>query len=193
MRIKVSRKDALIVVDVQNDFMPWGALPVPDGDKVIPMLNEYISIFTKSGAFVVASRDWHPPNHSSFKPYGGIWPVHCVRNTEGAMFHKDLKLPKEVYIVSKATSHEKDAYSAFDDTGLADVLREKGIKRVFVGGLATDYCVKATILDSLKNGFCTFLLEDASRGVNVNEGDVDNAIRTMLENGAVIINISEIK
>ena len=193
MRIKVSRKDALIVVDVQNDFMPWGALPVPDGDKVIPMLNEYISIFTKSGAFVVASRDWHPPNHSSFKPYGGIWPVHCVRNTEGAMFHKDLKLPKEVYIVSKATSQEKDAYSAFDDTGLADVLREKGIKRVFVGGLATDYCVKATILDSLKNGFCTFLLEDASRGVNVNEGDVDNAIRTMLENGAVIINISEIK
>lgn len=193
MRIKVSRKDALIVVDVQNDFMPWGALPVPDGDKVVPMLNEYISIFTKSGAFVVASRDWHPPNHSSFKPYGGIWPVHCVKNTEGAMFHKDLKLPKEVYIVSKATSQEKDAYSAFDDTGLADVLREKGIKRVFVGGLATDYCVKATILDSLKNGFCTFLLEDASRGVNVNEGDVDNAIRTMLENGAVIINISEIK
>ncbi len=193
MKIKFSKNDALLIVDVQNDFMPGGALPVPDGDKVVPVLNKYIRIFRKNGGLIVASRDWHPPDHSSFKPYGGIWPVHCVRGTEGAKFHKDLELPEDTYIVSKATSPLKDAYSAFDDTDLAAVLKERGIKRVFVGGLATDYCVKATALDAIDNGFCTFLLEDASRGVDVKKGDTQNAIIEMLVRGAIAITLSDIK
>ena len=193
MKIKFSKNDALLIVDVQNDFMPWGALPVPDGDKVVPVLNRYIRIFRDNGGLIVASRDWHPPDHSSFKPFGGIWPVHCVRGTEGAKFHKDLELPEDTYIVSKATSPLKDAYSAFDDTGLANTLKEKGIKRVFVGGLATDYCVKATVLDAIDNGFCTFLLEDASRGVDVKKGDTQNAINEMLARGAIAITLSDIK
>ncbi len=193
MKIRVSKNDALIVVDVQNDFMPWGALPVPDGDKVVPVLNQYIQIFVERGASIFASRDWHPERHSSFKPYGGTWPVHCVRNTEGAMFHKDLKLPKDTYIISKATTEDKDAYSAFDGTNLVNILNERGIKRVFVGGLATDYCVKATVLDALRNDFCTFFLEDASRGVEVQKGDVEKAIETMLLNGAVSVTLKDLK
>ena len=192
MKVRITKNDALVIVDVQYDFMPGGALPVPDGDKVVPILNNYIKIFNKAGSLIVASRDWHPENHSSFKDYGGIWPVHCVQNTKGAEFHKDLRLPKNVYIVSKATSPDKDAYSAFQETGLVEYLRSKRIRRVFIGGLATDYCVKATVLDALKEGLCTFFLEDASRGVEVNKGDVEKAIDAMLEQGGVKLNLNDI-
>ncbi len=191
MRLRVSENDAIILVDVQNDFMPWGALPVPDGDKVVSVLNKYIRLFEENGGVIVASRDWHPENHSSFKPYGGIWPVHCVKDTEGAMFHKDLILPENTFVVSKATSKDRDAYSAFDGTNLVNVLKNNGIGRVFIGGLATDYCVKATVLDALTNGFCTFLLLDATRGVDVNKGDVEKAIDEMLNKGAVSITLSD--
>lgn len=156
---------ALIIVDMQNDFMPGGSLPVPDADKIIPIINKYIEIFMAKGLPIFASRDWHPPNHISFKQRGGVWPVHCVRNTLGAKFHPDLKLPRSAIVISKATDPNREAYSAFDRTELADRLREKNIKRVFIAGVATDYCVKNTALDALENGFEVILLEDATKGL----------------------------
>lgn len=192
MKVKISKYDALIIVDVQYDFLPGGSLPVPEGNKIIPILNNYIKLFRNHKALIVASRDWHPKNHSSFKKYGGMWPEHCIQNTKGAQFHSDLNLPDDVYIVSKAMNPNKDAYSAFQDTLLAQYLRERQVRRVFVGGLATDYCVKATVLDALKEGFCTFFLEDASRGVNIHGDDVENAISEMLEKGSVKLNLADI-
>ena len=171
-------------MDVQNDFCPGGALPVPEGDQVIPALNDYIKLFTKAKARIFATRDWHPPNHISFKAQGGPWPLHCVRNTEGARFHPDLKLPSGTTIVSKAMDPLKEAYSGFDGTGLANKLTTHGVARVFVGGLATDYCVKHTVLDSRKLGFEVVLLLDASYGINAKPGDVARAIDDMIESGA---------
>jgi nicotinamidase/pyrazinamidase len=181
--LSVSKTDALIVVDVQNDFCPGGALPVPEGDQVIPVLNDYIKIFKKANAAIFATRDWHPPNHISFEAQGGPWPPHCVQNTEGAKFHPDLKLPDDTTIVSKAMDPRKEAYSGFDGTELADNMKKQGVTRVFVGGLATDYCVKNTVLDARKNGFQTVLLLDASRGINVEPDDVAKAIDIMVRNG----------
>jgi nicotinamidase/pyrazinamidase len=176
--------DALIIVDVQNDFCPGGALPVPEGDQVILVLNDYIKIFKKANARIFATRDWHPPNHISFKAQGGPWPPHCVQNSKGAEFHPDLKLPSDTSIVSKAMDPLKESYSGFDSTELANILKTKGVVRVFVGGLATDYCVKNTVLDARKLGFETVLLLDAVRGINVEPGDVRKAIDEMIKNGA---------
>lgn len=183
-RFNIDKKSVLIVVDVQRDFCPEGALPVPSGDEVIPILNRYMEKFEKVGAPIYATRDWHPPNHTSFKAQGGIWPPHCVQNTKGAEFHPDLVLPKRTEIISKATNPEREAYSGFDGTRLGEDLKRRGIKKVFVGGLATDYCVKSTVLDALKLGFETVLLEDAIRGVDVRAGDSERAIRKMVEKGA---------
>jgi len=180
----VGKTDALIIVDVQNDFCPGGALPVPEGDQVIPFLNDYIKIFKKANASIFATRDWHPPNHISFKAQGGPWPPHCVQNSEGAKFHPDLKLPSGTSIISKATDPIKESYSGFDGTELANILRTRGMARVFVCGLATDYCVKNTVLDARKMGFETVLLLDAIRGINVQPGDVRQAMAEMIENGA---------
>ncbi len=194
MRIKINDFDALIVVDVQNDFMPGGALPVPDGDKVVEPLNRYIDLFERNGNPVFFTRDWHPENHISFKGYGGIWPPHCVQDTEGAKFHPDLKIPLDnKFIISKGTSRDFDAYSGFQGTILNDLLKERGIKRVFVGGVATDYCVKNTVLGALNLGYQTFVLEDAIKGVDVNKGDSDKALENMLSKGAVIIDFSSLK
>lgn len=157
-------EEALIVVDMQRDFMPGGALPVPDGDKIIPRCNEYIKAFKEKGALIVATRDWHPENHISFKERGGPWPRHCVQNTPGAEFV--VELPADVVIISKATEPDKEAYSGFEDTNLADILREKGIRKVYICGVATEYCVKATALDALKHGFEVYLLSDAVKGIN---------------------------
>lgn len=178
----VDKTDALIIVDVQNDFCPGGALPVPEGDQVIPVLNDYIKIFKKANARIFATRDWHPPNHISFKAQGGPWPPHCVQNSEGAKFHPDLKLPRDTTIISKATDPLKEAYSGFDGTKLANTLKTQGAARVFVGGLATDYCVKNTVLDARKMGFETVLLLDAIRGINVEPDDVKKAIAEMIKN-----------
>ena len=180
----VDRNDALIIGDVQNDFCPGGALPVPEGDQVIPMLNDYIKIFEKSNATIFAIRDWHPQNHISFKSQGGPWPPHCIQDTEGARFHPDLKLPSETTIISKAKDPHKEAYSGFEDTELEDKLKKQNLTRVFVGGLATDYCVKNTVLDALKLGFDTVLLIDATRGININPDDVTKAISEMAKGGA---------
>lgn len=182
--LSVKSTDALIIVDVQNDFCYGGALPVPEGDQVVPVLNDYIRIFKNANAKIFATRDWHPPNHISFKAQGGSWPPHCVQDTEGAKFHPDLKLPSDAAIISKATDPRKEAYSGFDGTELADMLNKAGVKRLFVGGLATDYCVKNTVLDARKLGFPTVLLLDAVRGINAKPDDVKTAIAAMIQSGA---------
>ncbi|MFA4044319.1 MAG: hypothetical protein HZRFUVUK_001105 [Candidatus Fervidibacterota bacterium] len=192
MRLKLTKYDALVIVDVQRDFCAGGALAVPDGDAVVQPLNSYIEVFKSANLPIVATRDWHPPNHISFREHGGLWPPHCVQGTEGAEFHPQLKLPEETLIISKATQPDLEAYSGFEGTELESLLKSKGVKRLFVGGLATDYCVKMTVLDALKLGFTTFLLEDAIRGVNVNPSDSERAIDEMLSNGAIAITLSEL-
>ncbi|MBS7653634.1 nicotinamidase [Candidatus Bathyarchaeota archaeon] len=187
------KEDALIVVDVQIDFCPGGSLPVPEGDKIVPVLNKYIEKFDRSGALIFATRDWHPSNHISFKDYGGLWTPHCVQGTDGANFHPNLQLPERVKIVSKATDPFKEAYSGFEGTNLAEDLRRAGVKRVFVGGLATEYCVKNTVLDALNLGFETFILEDAVRGINVKPSDIEKAMKEMLGKGAKKITLSDLE
>ena len=156
-------EEALIVVDMQRDFMPGGALPVPEGDKIIPKCNEYIMKFRERGALIVATRDWHPENHISFREQGGPWPKHCVQNTPGAEFV--VELPADAVIISKATEPDKEAYSGFEGTNLAEILRKNGVKRVYICGVATEYCVRATALDAVKHGFETYLLRDAVKGI----------------------------
>lgn len=180
----IGKNDALIVVDVQNDFCPGGALPVPKGDEVVPVLNEYINLFEKAKSNIVATRDWHPSNHISFKSQGGPWPPHCVQNTEGAKFHPDLKLPRRTIVVSKAMNPLKENYSPFETPELKSILKKEGVIRVFVGGLATDYCVKQTILDALELGFHSVLLTDAIAAINADSGDEVRAIDEMTKNGA---------
>lgn len=184
MGFVVDETSALILVDVQRDFCSGGALPVPEGDSIAPVLNRYVQKFAAAGAPIYATRDWHPPNHISFTSQGGSWPQHCVQNTDGAAFHPGLELPERVTIVSKALEPSSDAYSGFEGTNLAEDLRNQGINRLFIGGLATDYCVKHTVLDALDLGFDVILLEDAIRGVDVTAGDSDKAIRDMVEKGA---------
>ena len=187
--IKLSKNDALIIVDVQRDFCPGGALPVPEGDQVVPILNEYIKIFKEANARIFATRDWHPPNHISFKAYGGGWPPHCIQQSEGAKFHPDLKLPDDTSIISKAMDPAKESYSGFDGTTLAEDLKKDGVARVFVGGLATDYCVKNTVLDAIAIEFDAALLLDATRGINAKPDDVNKAIEEMAAEGAEKVNL----
>lgn len=176
--------DALIVVDVQNDFLPGGALGVPAADEVVPVLNEYLHLFSQQGLPVFATRDWHPPGHCSFQPAGGPWPVHCVAGTWGAEFPGQLALPAAAQVISKATAVDQEAYSGFAGTDLAERLHASGVRRLFVGGLATDYCVLATVQDALALGFATVLLRDAVRAVGARPGNGDAAIARMLESGA---------
>ncbi|CAB49891.1 nicotinamidase [Pyrococcus abyssi] len=178
-------EEALIVVDMQRDFMPGGALPVPEGDKIIPKVNEYIKKFREKGALIVATRDWHPENHISFKERGGPWPKHCVQNTPGAEFVVDL--PEDTIIISKATEPDKEAYSGFEGTNLDKILKEKGVKRVYVCGVATEYCVRATALDALKHGFEVYLLRDAVKGIKPE--DEEKALKEMEEKGIKIVTL----
>ncbi len=192
MSCEIGGDSALIVVDVQKDFCPGGSLPVPQGDKVVPVLNKYIQQFKEANAPIYATRDWHPPNHSSFTPQGGPWPPHCIQNTKGAKFHEDLKLPKRTVIISKATDPNTEAYSGFDGTNLGEALRRKGVRRVFVGGLATDYCVKNTVFDAVELGFETMLLEDAIRGIDVKPGDSERAVEEMKAKGVHTVTYSKL-
>lgn len=178
--------DALVVVDVQRDFLPGGALAVPDGDQVVPAINRYLKRFEREGRLVVLTRDWHPADHVSFRAQGGPWPPHCVAGTPGAGFAPGLDLPAMAQVVSKATRPDAEAYSGFEGTELAARLRQQGVKRLFVGGLATDYCVRATVLDALREGFEVWLLADAVRAVDVRPGDGERALRDMLQAGAGI-------
>jgi len=178
-------KSALLVVDVQKDFCSGGALPVPGGDGVVAPLNRYIDDAVERGIPVYASRDWHPANHCSFRTKGGPWPAHCVQGTLGAEFAKELAVPLGVHIISKATSSDHESYSDFDGTGLADRLRRGGVKRVFAGGLATEYCVLATVEDALREGFQVVLMTDAVRAINVDPSDGERAMQRMIRAGAV--------
>jgi len=181
--------DALIVVDVQRDFCPGGALAVPGGDAVVPVVNRLLK-----GAdwFTVATRDWHPPGHCSFKAQGGIWPSHCVAGTDGASFHPDLDAERIRHVVSKATTKEAEAYSGFQGTDLAAFLGSRGIRRIFVCGLATDYCVKATALDARRAGLDVVVISDAVRGVEVHPGDCAKAVAEMAAAGILMVASGEL-
>lgn len=187
MEPKLERGDALLIVDVQNDFCPGGSLAVPEGDQVVPVLNRWIARALEADAPLYASRCWHPPKHVSFRERGGPWPPHCVQNTRGAKLHSELALPAGTPIIAKGDDVDRDSYSAFDDTGLAERLRKDGVERVFVGGLALDYCVRATVLDGRKAGFEVHLIRGATRAVDVERGDGDRALSEMRAAGAVIV------
>ncbi len=178
-------KSLLLLADLQVDFCPGGALGVPGGDKIIQTVNDYVRLFHSRRLPIIATRDWHPPNHCSFKEQGGPWPVHCVQTSRGAQFHPDLIVPPGTAIVSKATDPKKEAYSAFEGTTLEERLRDMNAGTLFVSGLATDYCVKQTVLDACKLGFRVVVLEDAIRGIDATPGDCERAIRDMRAAGAV--------
>lgn len=187
----VNDNAALVLVDVQNDFCPGGALAVAGGDKVVPPLTLAAERFAAAGRPVFASRDWHPQQTSHFAAYGGPWPVHCVQGTSGAAFHRDLRLPAAAQILSKGDDPQRDDYSAataHDDKGvtLVELLRASKTHEVLVGGLATDYCVKATVLDLLAAGFAVTLLLDAIAGVDLQPGDSERALVEMQNAGAAV-------
>lgn len=191
-------KKALLVVDVQNDFCPDGALAVPDGDKIIPQINKYIKIFSKKKLPVFAIRDWHPKDTRHFKKFGGVWPIHCIQNTEGAAFHPKLKLPKGAILLYKGIYPQRDGYSAFEAETLSgmsflNLLELFGIKEIYIAGLATDYCVKFSAHDALKQGFKVKLLIDAIKGVNIGPDDSENALREMVKNGAKKITLKDME
>lgn len=185
---------ALIIVDVQNDFLPGGALAVPDGDRVLePLMRE-----AREGGYdqIFCSRDWHPRDHCSFKDQGGRWPAHCIANTDGALVHQTLfdvcnQAARPARLINKATASYGDAYSAFEGTGLAQALRERNVTEVVVGGLATDYCVKATVLDALARGFETTVLTDAIAAVDPDDGEV--ALDAMIDAGAALATSFELE
>lgn len=174
--------DVLLVVDVQHDFLPGGALGVVDGDRVIGPVNRAIERF--AGQPVLLTRDWHPPGHCSFRAQGGPWPTHCVAGSRGAEFSDELKIPPGTGVVSKATQVDRDAYSAFAGTDLDLRLRALNAKRLFIAGLATDYCVVNTVVDAVAAGFEPVVLLDAIAAVDVQPGDGERAIERMRELGA---------
>jgi nicotinamidase/pyrazinamidase len=185
---------AVLVVDVQNDFCPGGALAVPEGDRVIPVLNKIVERFAAQPVYY--SRDWHPPDTSHFKPFGGPWPVHCVAETRGAELHPDLRLPPGAVIVSKGQDRKDDGYSAFEGTTaegrrLPDDLRVRNVTHLIVGGLATDYCVRASVLDACRAGFRVTVVTDAVAGIG--QDDTARALREMKEAGARLLSSRELE
>jgi nicotinamidase/pyrazinamidase len=180
---------ALLVVDVQNDFCPGGALAVPNGDRVVPILNRCLAEAARHGVRVYASRDWHPAVSDHFAASGGPWPRHCVQNTWGAAFHPDLQLPPSTVVITKGDDPHAHGYSVFEghtdlSRSLLEDLQAHGIEELYVGGLATDYCVRASVLDALREGFAVTVLEDGIRGVEVQPGDSARAIEEMRAAGA---------
>ena len=176
--------DALIIVDFQNDFTPGGALAVRNGDQIADRVNELAA--DPRFDLVVATRDWHPPDHGSFAEQGGPWPVHCVQDTEGAQLHPALQQRNVDIVIDKGTDPDTEGYSGFDGTTLGELLEERGIDRVTVVGLATDYCVKNTALDALLQGLAVTVESDAVRGVDVNEGDSERALEELRGAGATV-------
>jgi len=184
---------ALILVDIQNDFCPGGALAVSEGDQIVPAANRLMSKFR----LVISTEDWHPANHISFQERGGPWPPHCVQGTWGAELHPDLQTGAIAHYFRKASSPDKDDYSEFagkDDRGrtLNEVLRSHGVKELFVVGLATDYCVLETVLDGLKHGYEVCVVTDAVRAVNVRPDDGDAALQKMSDRGARLVTSEEV-
>lgn len=179
------RGDALMIVDVQNDFCPGGALPIEDGDKVVPILNRWIAAAVARGVPIYSSRDWHPVGHVSFNERGGPWPPHCLQDSDGARFHSNLELPDSAVIVTKGVRFDQDQNSAFDQTGIVEQLRKDGIQRLLVGGLAEDVCVLATALDARREGFEVALIADATRPVSTQKGE--KARKMMRDSGVYFV------
>ena len=177
--------DALLLVDVQKDFCPGGALAVEEGDRIVPLINQWISRFSEHGLPVFASRDWHPEHHLSFDEEGGPWPRHCIQDTPGAGFHQDLQLPGTVTVITKGVRFDQDQNSAFDQTGLEVHLQRKGIRRLFIAGLALDVCVLATAVDARKYGFDAVLIAEATRAVDADNGR--KALNRIREEGVNIM------
>jgi nicotinamidase/pyrazinamidase len=189
MNTRLKNGDALLIVDAQNDFFPGGALPVPQGDKIIPYVNEWIDAALAAGVPIFASRDWHPANHCSFKEQGGPWPVHCVQHSEGAKIHPEIHLPPNVIIIDTADNPQKEGYSAFSGktpqgVALDDALKNLGIGRIWVNGLAQDYCVCESALDGRAKGYEVHLLLDGTRPITQETGEV--ALQRMRDAGVVI-------
>ena len=184
--------DVLLVTDIQNDFLPGGALAVAGGDEVVPVLNRYIGIFERNDLPVYLTRDWHPAGHSSFTAQGGPWPEHCVAGSHGAKFAASLRLPHYTRLISKATEQDCEAYSSFQGTGLDGLLRATGVRRIFLGGIATDYCVLETVRDARRLGYEVMLLADAIRAVDVQPGDGQRAVEEMIELGAHPITLASL-
>ena len=189
-------RDGLLIVDVQNDFCSGGALPVPDAERVVNVLNQYMDDAVARGAIVYASRDWHPVVTKHFKPYGGPWPAHCVQGTDGARFHPDLRLPVTAIVVTKGEDPNSSGYSTFEGrtpagTSFLTDLRARGIRHLYVGGLATDYCVKQSVLDALSAGLQITILEDAIAGVD--HEDSTRALMEMCERGAEVVTATGVR
>jgi len=179
--------DAFLLVDAQVDFFPGGALPVPDGDAILPVVNTLLAACHVRQIPVIASRDWHPPDHASFITQGGPWPPHCIRGTGGADLHPDLDLPPVLTLVNKATAPDRDAYSGFEGTGLDRDLRQRGIEKILVAGLALDYCVEATCRDAVRQGFKVSLVLPATRAVNIKPGDEKRAVEKLRAAGVIVL------
>jgi nicotinamidase/pyrazinamidase len=183
-RTALQAGDALLVVDVQRDFLPGGSLAVPHGDAVVAPLNGYMDDFAARHLPIFLTRDWHPEHHCSFHIAGGRWPVHCVRGTPGAQWAAQLRIPPEAQVISKATDERAEAYSAFSGTALGSLLRESGVRRVFVGGLATEFCVHDTVIDARALGFEVVVLGDAIRAVEAHSDRESQAMADMIRHGA---------
>ena len=191
--IPLNRGDVLLIIDLQNDFLPGGALAVSQGDQVVPIMNRYIALFQRQHLPMVATRDWHPADHFSFKAQGGPWPEHCVAGSHGAEFSPILKLPETAEIISTGVNRNAPGYSGFENTDLENRLIGLHAKRLFIGGLATDYCVLYTVLDALAHNYPVYLLTDAIRAVDVNPQDGDNAIQIMTQKGAEAITLADLQ
>lgn len=184
--------DALIVIDVQADFLPGGALGIREAHQIVAPLNRCIAKFHQRGLPVFATRDWHPPDHCSFHAAGGPWPAHCVAGTAGAQFAPGLQLPQDACIISKAMSREADAYSGFQGTDLLEQLHRCGCARAFIGGLATDYCVRATALDAVNAGLAVIVLTDLVRAVDAHPGDGERALAELMSRGVQLSTTEEL-
>ncbi|HRQ05001.1 MAG TPA: nicotinamidase [Nitrosomonas halophila] len=191
--VTLEHDDALIIADMQHDFLPGGSLAVPEGDAIIPLLNQYIARFEAGNLPVFATRDWHPANHCSFVQQGGIWPPHCIAHTPGADFHPALNWPPGTHVISKATAQEKEAYSGFEDTALDSLLRAHGVRRLFIAGIATEYCILQTVKDALRKGYRVFVLEDGVRAINLQPDDGAQAIQEMRQSGAHLIDYGRLQ
>jgi nicotinamidase/pyrazinamidase len=190
----MARKPALLILDVQNDLCPGGAYPVPGGDMVVPSLNRYIKLFLGAKLPIIATCEWHPAESQHFKEFGGLWPTHCVAETDVAKFRADLRLPPTTIAIYKGMDPGTDAYSAFDGVGsdgrpFADILAQQQIRELYVGGLATDHCVKETVLLARQAGLSVRVLSDAVRGRDLLPGDTMKALDEMMQRGAEMTTI----
>jgi nicotinamidase/pyrazinamidase len=193
IKVELGIGDALLAIDIQNDFLAGGRLPVPEGDQVIPAMNNYIDRFIQRQLPVFATRDWHPKNHGSFIKQGGPWHEHCIAGSTGAEFARCLHLPATAPIFSTGIEVDKNGYSGFENPDLKKHLEKLGVSRLFIGGLATDYCVFNTVCDALNLSYQVLLLTDAVRAVNVHEQDGEQALNEMILKGAIPITLAMIQ